>query len=179
MRVKSRWNKRAKKQSPEEIAGAAAFINWRIATNGVLELENLGYQTQSNAHRLQIVGEFLAFLLQMTDRLAYEQMKDEERQTFITALALKMADIFADNQRDMLGEGEYRKTFIDLLNQRAADYAELSFKEGEAGFDFLRYFGEQVAAVMTEKHFVSQQVMDIEGPNAMKTLKKGLNDLFS
>lgn len=179
MRIKSRWNKRAKEQSLEDIAGAVAFINWRIATNGVLEIENLGYQTQSNAHRLQIVGEFLAFLLQVADRLAYERMEDEERQAFITALALKMANIFADNQRDMLGEGEYRKIFIDLLNQRAEDYAELSFKAGEAGFDFLRYFGEQVAAVMTEKHFVSQQVMDIEGPNAITTLKKGMKDLLS
>ena len=63
MRIKSRWNKRAKKQSLEDIAGALGFISWKIATNGVLELENKGYQTVSNAHRLQIVGEFLAFLL--------------------------------------------------------------------------------------------------------------------
>ncbi|EDN66478.1 conserved hypothetical protein [Beggiatoa sp. PS] len=178
MRIKSRWNKRAKEQSLEEIAKAVAFINWRIATNSLLELENKGYQTHSNAHRLQILGEFLAFLLQVVDRLVYGKMEDEERQAFITTLALSMADNFADNQRDMLGEGEYKKPFIDLLNQRSEDFAELSFKDGEAGFDFLRYFGEQVATVMEEKHFISQQIMDIEGPNAIKTLKKGLQDLF-
>ncbi len=178
MRINTRWNKRAKKQSLENIAGAVGFISWKIATNGVLELENKGYQTESNAHRLQIIGEFLAFLLQTADRLVYDLLSDEERQRFITALALHMADTFADNQRDALGEGEHRKAFIDLLNQRAEDYAELSFRNGEAGFDFLRYFGEQVAAVMTEKHFVSQQVMDIEGPEAIKTLKKGMRDLL-
>jgi hypothetical protein len=178
MHIKSRWNKRAKKQSIEDIAGALGFISWKIATNGVLELENKGYKTESNAHRLQIIGEFLAFLLQVADRLAYDQMENEKRQRFITALAIHMADTFADNQRDMLGEGEHRKTFIDLLNQRADDYAKLNFRDGEAGFDFRRYFGEQVAAVMAEKHFVSQQVMDIEGPEAIKTLKKGMRDLF-
>ncbi len=178
MRIKSRWNKRAKEQSLEDIAGALGFISWRIATNGVLELENKGYQTDSNAHRLQIVGEFLAFLLQAADRLAYERLEQEERQRFITALALHLAETIADNQRDLFGEGEHKQAFIDLLNERAEEYAELSFHDGEAGFDFRRYFGEQVAAVMTEKHFVSQQIMDIEGPEAIKTLKKGMQDLF-
>ncbi len=178
MRIKSRWNKRAKKQSIEDIAGALAYISWRIAGNGVLELENKGYETKSNYHRLEIIGEFLAFLLQVGDRLAYERMEDEERQRFITALAMHMADTFAENKRDLLGEGEYRKAFIDLINQQAEDYAELSFSNGEAGFDFLRYFGERVASVMTDKHFSSQQVMDVEGPDAIKTFKKGMEDLF-
>lgn len=179
MRIKSRWNKRAKKQSIEDIAGALAYISWRIAGNGVLELESKGYETTSNNHRLDIIGEFLAFLLQVGDRLAYERMEDEERQRFITALAMQMADTFAENKRDLLGkEGEYRREFIDLINQQAEDYAELSFSNGEAGFDFLRYFGERVASVISDKHFSSQQVMDIEGPDALKTFKKGMEDLF-
>ncbi|KHD10888.1 hypothetical protein PN36_26170 [Candidatus Thiomargarita nelsonii] len=163
MQIKSRWNKRAKEQSIEKIAGALGLISWKIATNAVLELENKGYQTDSNAHRLQIIGEFLAFLLQVADRLAFVKMETDERQRFISALAKLMVETFVDNQYDVLGEGEHQKAFIELLNQRAEDYAELSFDDGEAGFDFRRFFGEQVAAVMREKHFVSQEVMDIEG----------------
>jgi hypothetical protein len=178
MRIKSRWNKRAKKQSIEDIAGALAYISWRIAGNGVLELESKGYETTSNNHRLEIIGEFLAFLLQVGDRLAYERMEDEERQRFITALAMHMADTFAENKHDLLGEGEHRKAFINLINQEAEDYAELNFSNGEAGFDFLRYFGERVASVMTDKHFSSQQIMDIEGPEAIKNFKKSMEDLF-
>jgi len=179
MRVNSRWSKQDKKRTLEDIASALSFINWKIATNSVLELENKGYQTDSNAHRLQIIGEFLAFLLQVADRLVYEKLEVEGRQRFITALASRMVDTFVDNQRDALGEGKHHQTFIDLLNQRAEDYAELSFHNGEAGFDFLRYFGEQVAACMTEKHFVSQQVMDVEGPKAIQTFKKSMADLFN
>ncbi|MEK8015443.1 MAG: hypothetical protein VSS75_001160 [Candidatus Parabeggiatoa sp.] len=178
MRIKNRWNKKAKPQSIEEIAGALGFISWTITTNSVLELEHKGYQTNSNAHRLQIIQAFLIFLVQVADRLAYDRMENEERQRFITALALHVANTFADNQRDMLGEGEHRQTFIDALNQQGEDYAELSFRDGEAGFDFLRYFGEQVAAVMAEKHFVSQQVMDIEGPEAIKTFKQSMQNLL-
>ncbi|RKZ71685.1 MAG: hypothetical protein DRQ57_18330 [Gammaproteobacteria bacterium] len=179
MRINSRWSKQDKERTLEDIANALSFINWKIATNGVLELENKGYQTDSNAHRLQIIGEFFAFLLQVADRLVYEKLEVEERQRFITALASRMVDIFIDNQGDTLGESKHRQTFIDLLNQRAEDYAELSFRNGEAGFDFLRYFGEQVAACMTEKHFVSQQVMDVEGPNAIQLFKKSMTELFN
>jgi hypothetical protein len=178
MRVKTRWNKRAKEQSLEQIAGALGLISWKIATNSVLELENKGYHTQSNAHRLQIIREFLIFLIQIADRLTYQQFTAENRQRFITAFALHLATTFADNQQDVLGKGEHKAEFIELLNQRAEDYSELSFNDGNAGFDFLRYFGEQIAAVMAEKHFVSQQVMAVEAPEAVKILKKSINDLL-
>ncbi len=174
MRIKTRWNQHANPQSIETIASAVGAICWQIASNGVLELENKGYKTKGDAHRLQLIGEFLAFSLQVVDRLAFEQLKTEERQRFITALALHIANIFADNQRDVQGEGEYKQSFIDLLNQRADDYAELKFHAGKAGFDFLRYFGEQITALMEKDHFVGQQIMEIEGPNAIQTLTEGM-----
>jgi hypothetical protein len=180
MRIKTRWNKQAKEQSLENIAGALNMVSWKIATQSVLELENQGYQTNSNAHRLQIIGEFLAFLLQVADRLAYQQLTEEERQGLITTLASGMTNTFVDNQRDVLGQGEYRQQFIQFLNQRAEDYAELSFHHNEAGFDFLRYFGEQVATIMEEdKHFVSQQIMSVAGPQAITTFKQAMAGLFS
>ncbi len=174
MRIKTRWNQHANSQSIETIASAVGAICWQIASNGVLELENKGYQTKGDVHRLQLIGEFLAFSLQVVDRLAFEQLKSEERQRFITALALHIANVFADNQRDVQGEGEYKKVFIGLLNQRADDYAELKFHAGEAGFDFLRYFGEQITVLMEKDHFVGQQIMEIEGPNAIQTLTEGM-----
>ncbi|NJO15640.1 MAG: hypothetical protein HC877_07800 [Thioploca sp.] len=179
MRIRTRWNKKAKDQSLENIAGALNMVSWKIATQSVVELENLGYQTNSNAHRLQIIGEFLAFLLQVADRLAYQQLTEEERQRLITTLADGMTHTFVDNQQDILGQGEYRQQFIQLLNQRAEDYAELSFQHSEAGFDFLRYFGEQVATIMEDKHFVSQQITDVAGPQAITTFRQAMIGLFS
>lgn len=178
MRIKARWNKEAKEQSLKDIAGAVNMICWKIATNSVLELENQGCQTHSNYHRLQIIGELLAFLVAVADRLVYKSLNAEERQDFILFLAWRMTDTYVDNLREVLGPGEYRRAFIDMINQRGADYSELSFNEDEAGFDFLRYFGVQVEALMPEKHWVSQPVMEVTGPEAIKTLKTAMHDLF-
>jgi hypothetical protein len=67
-----------------------------------------------------------------------------------------------------------------MLNQRAADYAEFSFADEEPGYAFRRYFGEHVRAVMGEKdnQWITDQVMDIEVPEAMKPLRKAVRDLF-
>lgn len=179
MHIKDRWSKRSRKQSLEDIAGALAFISWKIAANAVVEIENQGFTTESHAHRLTLIGEFLAFLLQIADRLSYEQMDNEVRQRFVTALALQMAKTFADNKRDLVGEGEHQKAFVDLLNQRAVDYAELSFHEGQAGFDLLRYFAEQVTRIMQGERWVSEYIIDVRGPDAVKDLKKSLHSLLT
>ncbi|MBE9562368.1 MAG: hypothetical protein IMF12_05855, partial [Proteobacteria bacterium] len=92
MRIKSKWNKRAKQQSIEDIAKAVGFISWQIATNNLLELENSGYETNDQTQRLQIIREFLIFLLQVADRLVYERLNTEQRQCFITTLAIHVAD---------------------------------------------------------------------------------------
>lgn len=178
MHIKNRWGKQAREQSLEDIASALSFISWKIASHGVVEIENQGFTTESQAHRLEIIGEFLAFLLQVADRLSYEQMTVEERHSFVTALALQMAKTYADNQRDLRGAGEHQKVFIDLLNQRATDYADLSFREGNAGFDFLRYFGEKIAIVMHEERWISEYIVDVRAPDAIKDFKRSLFSLI-
>ena len=44
MRIRSHWNDKKKKRSLEEVAGALAFIEWRIAGQALLNLENEGFQ---------------------------------------------------------------------------------------------------------------------------------------
>ncbi|HHB92432.1 MAG TPA: hypothetical protein ENK59_04370 [Thioploca sp.] len=178
MRIKSKWNKRAKSQSIEEIAKAVGFISWQIATNSLLELENNGYETNSQIQRLKIIQEILVFLVQVADRLVYENLNIEQRKLFITTLAFYVADTLIDNQKDV-GNFVGRNVFIDLLNQRSENYSELSFNNGEAGFDFLRYFGEQMSIIFQDNHFVSQQIVDIEGPDIVEKLQKGIKSLFS
>ena len=117
MRIKSRWNKRAKPQNLEDIGGAVGYISWQIAAEGILELENQGYTTESNLHRLEIAKEILAFLLQVADRLTYDQLEQAERQRFITAVAMHIANTYASNKQDFLGQGDFKAEFIDFLNQ--------------------------------------------------------------
>ena len=174
MRVKSKWNA-DREHTLHEIGGAAAFILWRIAQQGVLNLENEGFQTDDNAQRLDVMAEFLAFLLHLADRLKADQL------AFITSLALHLADRMQENRVDIQGSGEYRQPLIDLLNARAADYADFAMVDGEPGYAFKRYFGESVRAVMGERdnQWITDQVIDIEVPETLPPLRKALRDLFA
>jgi hypothetical protein len=183
MRIKSRWNKKAKPQTLQEIAQALGFICWQIAANGVLELENRGFHTATNYHRLQIVGEYLAFLLQVTDRLCYGKLSELQRQQFVLSLARKLADTFAENQTDLLQteSPQFRLNFLNLLNQRALEYAEFAFSDEQPHFDFLRYFGEKMAAVLPGEKglWISQYFSEHEAHEGIETLKRGMTGLLA
>ncbi|MGA7801332.1 MAG: hypothetical protein WCC36_11025 [Gammaproteobacteria bacterium] len=180
MRVKSRWNAKDKERTPEDVAGALGFIAWRIAGNSVLNLENEDYQTDTQAQRLDVIAELLAFLVHLVDRLAYGKIEEADRQRYIGTLGLRLADTMQDNRIDAQGPGEYRAPFIDLLNERMDTYAELPFADGEPGFGMRRYLGDRVAAAMGPKHnkWITQQIMDIEVPEALETLRKALRNLL-
>jgi len=181
LRIKSRWNKKNKTHSIEEIAGAVAFILWRIATNGVLSLENEDYQTDSQQQRLDVITEFLAFSIHLTDRMTIERFDENERMRFITELASRCAKHLEDNLRDVLGKGNYRQAFIDTLNRRMSDYAEFNYSDEEgASFGMKRFFGEQITRVLGERHskWVSSQVMDIEVPEIHLHIKRAIPNLF-
>lgn len=181
MRVKSRWNIKNKEHSLEDIASALGFIVWRIAQNGVLELENKGYETETNKQRLHIMAEFVAYTIHVVDRLTFDELTSEERQTFITHLAMNCARHYNDNMVDAAGAGKYQMEFVELLNNRMNDYSELDFEDGKPAFNLRRYFGTLVAKQMGAKHnkWVADQVMEIESPEILQTLDKSMKNLFS
>ena len=177
MRIRSRWNDKGRKRSLEEIGGALAFIEWRIAGQTLLNLENEGFQTDTQTQRLEVLLELSAFLVHVTDRLVHEDMGDEERQRFIVALALKLADTYHDNRVDADGRGsDFRQPFIDTLNSRMAEYAEFRFEDGSPGYALKRYLGERITDTMgpRDRKWISDQVMDIEIPEMLNTLNRGL-----
>jgi len=180
VRVKSKWSRKDKERSLSETGGAMAFILWRIAQQGVLNLENEGFQTDTNAQRLDILTEFLAFLVHLVDRMTANDLSQDERQEFITSLAMHLANTMQENRTDAEGKSDYRHALIVRLNERAADYASFSCPDNEPGFAMRRCFGEYVRAVMGEKDnkWVTDQVMDIEVPEALKPMKKSVMDLF-
>ncbi len=181
MRIRSKWNVKNRERTPEEIAGVVAFITWRICTQAVLELENNGFQTDTQVQRLAIIWEFSAFLIHITDRMMYSRMDEEERAEFISAMARAMAQTMQDNMEDVLGHGQYKPDLIDTLNLRMGEYAKFSYSDDSGpSFPMLRYFGECITAVMGErqKKWVTTQVIDIEAPDAIKTLKKGIASLL-
>ena len=181
MRVKSKWSNKGRQRTLDEVGGAAAFILWRIAQQGLLNLENEGFQTDTRSQRMDVIAESLAFLVHLADRNKSEALDVQERQEFITSLARHLADTMQENRTDAEGKGDYRRPLINLFNERGADYAECPMPDGEPGYAMKRYFGECVSKVMGEKDnkWITDQVMDAEVPELLKPLNKALKELFA
>jgi hypothetical protein len=180
-RLKTGWNKRGRSRSLEEIGTAISFNIWQIAGQGVLDLENEGFETSTQSQRLDVLSEYAAYLLQLVDRRVHEQFDLEQRNRLISAAGLHMADILQDNRLETDGEGDHRKAFLDLLNARFNEYAQCKFdrKEGPS-FVYLRLVGDHVSERMGDKDnkWITGYVIDIAGPKLFKSLKRVLPGLL-
>ena len=181
IRVKSRWNDKDRERSAEEIGSALGFNLWRIAGANVLHMENEGFQTDTYNQRLDVIAELLGFFVHVVDRMTAEkEYSEDDRRDLITELALNLAKTMHDNRIDVNEEKEdYKAQFIQVLNERMAEYADFAYDEGEPGFQMRRRCGEHVTEVMGEKDkkWVTDQIMDIEIPDALKTFKKVARNL--
>lgn len=185
IRLKTRWHEtartgykgrrlRARPKTLDDLAGVLGFNIWKIAHAAYKNMETNGYRFASDRQVMALVIEFVAFLIQLADRMAYGRLTEEERSAFINALAQHLALTVANNQLDLLGPGEYAAAFIATLNARLAGYAECGYGATGPGYDFLRTLGDNVAHVMgaSDDKWVLEQVIEIEGPNAVDALKK-------
>jgi hypothetical protein len=180
-RVKGGWNQRDRGRSLDEIGSAISFNIWQIAGQGVLELENEGFQTDTRSQRLDVLAEYAAYLLQMVDRMVYSDFDLEQRNQLISAAGLHMAGIFQDNRLDTEGEGDHRRKFLELLNQRIADYSGCQFSKAEGpSFVFLRLVGDHVSSKMGERDnkWITGYVIDIAGEKLFKSLRRVLPGLL-
>jgi hypothetical protein len=183
VRVKSRWHQDGGERSPEEIASAAAFICWRLALDKAINLHGKDFVYRDDDQRLDVIVEYLIFMLQLVDRQAEQRfgLDVDQRRALINAMARKLAQHVQDNSSDLLGPGEYRNDFVRRINERGAEYAEFNYGEDGPSYPFLRHLGheiQQVMGVAGENRWVIDQVMDVDGPELEKALRKALGDLF-
>ena len=68
-----------------EIAGALAFIIWRIAKDKAINLHGQDFVYDSDEQRMAVIVEYLIFQLQIVDRLARDRLGLAE----ITAMVLR------------------------------------------------------------------------------------------
>jgi len=181
VRIKSKWHKGDKPKSLEEVAGALGFIAWRAADERANKMFSAGFNFSSQAQLLAVVGEFAAFLLQLTDRLVYGRLDEERRQVFVGALAQHLITTMVNNLAEDFGPGDYRAGFVEKINERMEAYAEFSFADGQPSYQALRYLAKCIDEIMggQENKWVIEQVVEIEAPEIIKNLKKGLNDLLT
>ncbi len=181
-RLNTRWNLKDRDRSINDIASAIAFNIWRIAAEGLLHLENEGFETISHSQRLDVIAEFVAFMIHIADRMAYGKMSDAQRREFIIALASCLTTTMQDNRVDANGAGKYSDAFIDVLNLRMKDYSECSYSEQEGpGFSLKRIFGQNVRDKMGAKDnkWIPDYIIDAEAPMAVEALKGVLEGMLS
>lgn len=186
IRIKDKWHQsrrnRPTPKSLQDSAGALAFIGWRVALERAQHLNREGFRYDSDIERVGVISEFVAFEIQVADRLAAGFLDDDEREMFINALGQRFADHVQDNLSDLDGPRNYRDAFISLLNERLDDYATLTFDDGEPGFDFLRYLGSKVLGVLGEdqtNRWVLDQIVAVEAPEIAEKITKSVFNLLS
>lgn len=187
MRIKSQWFRSERARSTGEIAGASAFIAWRLAQHVLRNMRRADFEIEPGAQYFDFLAEWLIFVIQVVDRIVYERMGPKRRGEFITAMANRVGEILADNRNDLLGAPDggddrdaHKQRFIDLLNLRSADYADFDFTDSAIDYGFLRFLADRLGHVVAERDalWVRDQVMEIEAPDAVALIRKGLSGLL-
>jgi len=186
MRINNQWFKDGTPRPASEIAGGAAVIAYRVARNVLKNMRTADFDIEPGPQYFAFIAEWLAFLVQIADRLAYERMGAEDRIEFTTAMAQRVGKLLEEDWHDLLGQptgtlvGSSSASFITLLNQRAGEYASHGYGEEGPDYGFLRHLAYQLVAILEDKDktWVHDQVMEMEAPEAAETVKKGVLGLL-
>jgi len=178
VRIKSQWFRTERPKAVAEIAGAVAFIVWRVAQQVLRNMRQADFEIEPGPRYFDFLSEWLIFLVHSADRMAYQRL-GESRTEFTTVLAHRVGEILADNRADLLADGgraDMKDSFIDLLNLRLADYADFE----RIDYGCLRYLAGQLARVGGPRDtiWVHDQVMEIEAPQAVELVERGFKGLM-
>jgi hypothetical protein len=176
MRVRSKWFAKGRPRGPTALAGVVAVTAWKLGLNTIKNMRQADFEIETGPRYFDILNEFLVFLAHVADRYAYARLGGEERATFTTAMALRLAELTAENQSRLLDgdAGELKERFVGLFNRRGEDYACFGFDPAEGpDFGFGRFLGNMLLDLVPprDRSWVIDQVMAIEIPDAVKTMR--------
>lgn len=169
--LKPRWRTK-RPRTLEERASVIGTNAWKIANEIFRHMEREGFRFGADAEVTAVVGEFIAFLVQLVDRAAYGRLDDPDRARLVGAVAKHLAATVENNHLDLFGPGEYRRPFIELLNARFDDYARFEYRDGEPGYACVRFFAGMVDQAMhpSANRWVVEQMMEIEAPEMVRLM---------
>lgn len=185
-RVKTVWFKKdGVQRGAEEVATALAATIWRMADRAVDDLSKADYDIVTPQRGFKIIAEMTAFAVHYVDRLVYGRLSEDDRARLVSALGRRLAEIMEDNILSFTGgqkdpEYDYKQGYIDMLNDRMTEYAHYEFSEDKASFQALRFLSLQIRDVMekSDQSWIQDQIMDIEMPQMMGTVKKQVDGFY-
>lgn len=185
VRVRTVWFKKEGERPVDEVASVVAATVWRLCDKAVDNLSKADYDIVTPQRGFRIIGELACFLVHYLDRLIHGRVEEEQRVAVVSAVGLRVAEIMEDNILDFTGgtkdpDYDYKAGFVDLLNRRAADYSEFEFPTDKASFQALRFLSLMIREVMekTDQSWIQDQLMDIEVPEMMGTMKKQVDGFY-
>jgi hypothetical protein len=181
LRIRNHWWNDQKDRSVIETAGALATAAWRIAVNKAITLHCEAFVYTDDGQRFQVISEYLGFLLQIADRLAYARVPEAVRKALIVEMARRCIEYIRDNTEDVLGCGDtWAQQFVALLNTRSEEYAQFDYDVAGPSYALLRHLGFVIQTHMGEadvNRWVIDQVMDRDGGDAHRLFKKTFDSL--
>ena len=189
-RIKDRWHNSTPDDSArrvttektgEDQASALAYIIWRQALNGAINLHAEDFHYDNDQQRIGVISELVAFQIQHVDRLTSEFIDNDEREDLISGLCQKVAHQVQDNLSEIAGPGNYAPPFVALLNKRFSDYSEFEYRNERPGYPAFRFLGHQVLELMGEtqtNRWVIDQIMEIDAQELIDQVTKSTNRLY-
>ena len=182
MRIRSRWRATQKPATIEDNANALANAAWRIALDFAKKLHTEHFDYEDDTQRIAVIREYLAFLVHLADRLAYRTMDQDQRSRFVTTMGRETARYLQQNQTDIMGHGDYRGPYLEMLNARMVEYAETRFvADGTPSYSARRYLGDRIQEIMgtsQTNRWIIDQVMEIDAEEVATHLKKAMGNLL-
>ena len=164
----------------EDNATAAAYIIWQIALHFTRHLHEEKFEYRSDEQRFGVLAEYLIFLSHATDRIAHSRLPPETRPQYINVLCNQVARHYQRNAEEILGGGDYRPDFLARMNRGFEQYSAGEFDGDRPGYAARRLLGNRIQETMgmsQSNRWVIQQVIDIDAPDAVDELLRGLGSL--
>lgn len=182
MRVKTNWHKGDKPRTVAQVASVVALVIWKVTEETVTHIQQDKFEIATHEQAFAMVEEFLAFFIQLADRVSYVRLGSDLRPPFMQALAKRIAETYEDNVLPRLGppgEPGYKARFVAKLNERLVDYSGFDYAD-EPDYPVLRYLGNRIMEVMAkhDQSWIIDQIIEIEAPTALKQVQKALRELL-
>jgi len=179
LRLKTRFRTKGPRTLEQRATVIAANI-WKIAQEACRRMEVAGFKLGGDRQVSAMLTEIIAFLIQITDRIVYGQLPEEDRRKLINELGQHLARTMQENMTEYASPGDYAGPFVVTLNARFADYAQCEYTAQGPGYAFVRCLGERVSEAMatTDNKWVIEHVMEIEVPEAVKAAKKLVGEVL-
>jgi hypothetical protein len=166
-----------------EHASVIAMLAWKLGQESIKRMRDADYDIEVGRGWFDFVCEYLVFLALSADRIAHDDLEPDQRTEFTVALVKRLAEMVEEAREALLPDltpGQAGRNFLELYNRRSDEYADFGFDATGPDFGFRRCFAACVKETLPEKDrlWAVDQVMEIESPEAIKTLQKTLGGLF-